>query len=111
MSDFTKKPHVPMTGRTIKVYSEAVWNHWLSYKYGDDVVRKTWEKSPKKILLRGCGTNIRSLQLSSMAAPDPTSALQRLRDADIGVAVGCGGRRLGSGPVPAVTSSRCIQLD
>ena len=44
--DFAKRPDVPMTGKSIRVYSEAVWNHWLSYKYGDDVVRRTWEKSP-----------------------------------------------------------------
>ncbi len=43
-----KKPQVPMTGSSIKIYAEAVWNHWLSYKFGDDVVRKTWEVSPSE---------------------------------------------------------------
>ncbi len=40
-----KKPHTPMTGSSIKIYAEAVWNHWLSYKFGDDVVRDTWKVS------------------------------------------------------------------
>ena len=43
---FAKKPQVPMTGQSIRIYAEAVWNHWLTYKYGEEVVRRTWEKSP-----------------------------------------------------------------
>jgi hypothetical protein len=45
---FANKPERPMTGSSIKIYAEAVWNHWLSAKYGDDVVRNTWEVSPKQ---------------------------------------------------------------
>ena len=45
---FAKKSSRPMTGSSIKIYAEAVWNHWLSAKYGDDVVRNTWEVSPKQ---------------------------------------------------------------
>jgi hypothetical protein len=42
------KPNTPMTGSSIKIYAEAVWNHWLSYKFGDDVVRNTWVESPSQ---------------------------------------------------------------
>ncbi len=42
------KPQQPMTGQSIKIYAEAVWNHWLSSRYGDDVVRNTWKVSPKQ---------------------------------------------------------------
>ncbi len=37
-----------MTGSSIKIYSEAIWNHWLSYKYGKDLIRKTWVVSPSE---------------------------------------------------------------
>lgn len=43
---FADKPQVPMTGSSIKIYSEAIWNHWLSYKFGKDLIRKTWVVSP-----------------------------------------------------------------
>ena len=42
------KPEKPMTGSSIKIYAEAVWNHWLSGIYGKDVVRRTWQVSPKQ---------------------------------------------------------------
>jgi len=42
------EPQVPMTGQSIKVYGEAVWNHWLSARFGDAVVRNVWEVSPKQ---------------------------------------------------------------
>ena len=45
---FANKPQVPMTGKSIKIYSEAIWNHWLSYKYGKDLIRKTWVVSPSE---------------------------------------------------------------
>ena len=45
---FARKSSRPMTGRSIKIYAEAVWNHWLSANYGDDVVRNTWRVSPKQ---------------------------------------------------------------
>jgi hypothetical protein len=45
---FAKTSSRPMTGSSIKIYAEAVWNHWLSAKYGDDVIRQTWEVSPKQ---------------------------------------------------------------
>jgi hypothetical protein len=45
---FARKSARPMTGTSIKVYAEAVWNHWLSANYGDDVIRKTWQVSPKQ---------------------------------------------------------------
>jgi len=43
---FANRTQVPMTGSTIKIYAEAVWNHWLSYKLGDDLIRSVWEVSP-----------------------------------------------------------------
>jgi Family of unknown function (DUF6055) len=45
---FSRRPQVPMTGRSIKVYSEAIWNHWLSSRYGPGIVRRTWEVSPSQ---------------------------------------------------------------
>lgn len=45
---FSEKPQVPMTGTSIKIYSEAIWNHWLSYKYGADLIRRNWEVSPSQ---------------------------------------------------------------
>ncbi|MFN8112491.1 MAG: MXAN_6640 family putative metalloprotease [Solirubrobacterales bacterium] len=45
---FAKRSSRPMTGSSIKIYAEAVWNHWLSAKYGNDVIRNTWEVSPKQ---------------------------------------------------------------
>jgi hypothetical protein len=33
---------VPMTATTIKEYGSAVWNHWLSHRYGRDIMRKAW---------------------------------------------------------------------
>jgi hypothetical protein len=46
--EFAAKPQVPMTGSSIKIYAEAVWNHWLSYKFGNDAIRNTWEVSPSQ---------------------------------------------------------------
>ena len=45
---FSSKPEKPMTGNSIKIYAEAIWNHWLDYKYGADIVRHTWEVSPSQ---------------------------------------------------------------
>ncbi len=45
---FSAKPDIPMTGSSIKIYSEAIWNHWLSYKYGNDLIRRVWEVSPSQ---------------------------------------------------------------
>lgn len=40
------KPQTPMTGASIKIYAEAVWNHWLSARFDDEVIRRAWEVSP-----------------------------------------------------------------
>jgi uncharacterized protein DUF6055 len=45
---FAKTSSRPMTGSSIKIYAEAVWNHWLGNRFGDEVVRHTWEVSPKQ---------------------------------------------------------------
>jgi hypothetical protein len=39
----------PMTGDKIKIYGEAVWNHWLTARYGPAVVRDTWRASSKGV--------------------------------------------------------------
>jgi hypothetical protein len=31
-----------MTATSIKEYGSAVWNHWLSHRYGRDIIRKAW---------------------------------------------------------------------
>jgi hypothetical protein len=33
---------VPMTATSIKEYGTAVWNHWLSHRYGPDIIREAW---------------------------------------------------------------------
>ena len=33
---------VPMTASTIKEYGSAVWNHWLTRRYGRDFMRRAW---------------------------------------------------------------------
>lgn len=40
-----RRPQEPLTGTSTRVYAEAVWNHWLSARFGDDAVRRTWEVS------------------------------------------------------------------
>ena len=42
---FARGSQTPMTGRDIKIYSEAVWNHWLTARYGPQVIRQVWESS------------------------------------------------------------------
>jgi hypothetical protein len=43
---FAKASDKPMTNpRDIKIYAEAVWNHWLSARFGREVVRDTWAAS------------------------------------------------------------------
>lgn len=42
---FAKGSELPMTGRSIKIYAEAVFNHWLSGHYGAQVIRDVWAAS------------------------------------------------------------------
>ncbi len=42
---FAQGSELPMTGRSIKVYAEAVFNHWLSGRYGAQVIRDVWAAS------------------------------------------------------------------
>lgn len=42
---FAKGSEVPMTGSSIKIYAEAVFNHWLSGHYGAQVIRDVWAAS------------------------------------------------------------------
>ncbi len=46
---FATGADTPMTGNKIKIYAEAVWNHWLSARYGPAVVRDTWQASLKGV--------------------------------------------------------------
>lgn len=41
---FARYTQTPLTSR-VKIYAEAVWNHWLSARYGFDVVRDAWASS------------------------------------------------------------------
>ena len=40
------RPMATESRRDSKVYGSAVWNHWLSGRYGDGVIREAWEVSP-----------------------------------------------------------------
>jgi uncharacterized protein DUF6055 len=42
---FARGSQTPMTGTDIKIYSEAVFNHWLSGHYGQQVIRDVWAAS------------------------------------------------------------------
>ncbi len=42
---FSRGTDTPMTGTDIKIYAEAVFNHWLSGRYGPQVVRDVWTAS------------------------------------------------------------------
>jgi len=44
LPEMARRPQEPLTGN-IKFYAEAVWNHWLSGRFGDDAVRRVWEVS------------------------------------------------------------------
>lgn len=46
---FAKAADRPMTGKKIKIYAEAVWNHWLSSRYGPAVVRDAWQATMKGV--------------------------------------------------------------
>ncbi len=32
----------PLTANSIKEYGSAVWNHWLSHRYGNRIIRQIW---------------------------------------------------------------------
>jgi hypothetical protein len=35
----------PLTTSSIKEYGSAVWNHWLSHRYGDAMLRSAWARA------------------------------------------------------------------
>ena len=35
----------PLTASSIKEYGSAVWNHWLSHRYGRSIVRSAWARA------------------------------------------------------------------
>jgi hypothetical protein len=45
LPSFAKGSESPMTSAKIKIYSEAVWNHFLTAKFGPEVIRDTWAAS------------------------------------------------------------------
>jgi hypothetical protein len=42
---FTRSTEVPLTDPGPKVYGDVVWNHWLTSRYGPDVIRDTYRVS------------------------------------------------------------------
>ena len=58
LGDWVKMPHVPLAAFRLKpdtgdpdensgkAYGSAVWNHWLSSRFGREVIREAWERSP-----------------------------------------------------------------
>src|SRR5690606_3488480 len=42
---WVRRPHVPLTARSIKMYGSAVWNDWLARRYGRAIVRRAWERA------------------------------------------------------------------
>ena len=58
IADWVAMPHVPLAAfrinpdtdqpddESIKAYGSAVWNHWLTSRFGHDAIREAWEASP-----------------------------------------------------------------
>jgi hypothetical protein len=42
---WVKQYDVPLTANTIKEYGSAVWNDWLTNRYGPEFVRQAWESA------------------------------------------------------------------
>lgn len=42
---WTKRYDTPLTASSIKEYGSAIWNEWLSRRYGRDVVREAWSRA------------------------------------------------------------------
>jgi hypothetical protein len=42
---WNRRTKIPITQDSIKIYGSAVWNHWLSHRYGQSIVRSAWEKA------------------------------------------------------------------
>jgi hypothetical protein len=42
---WTKRFDTPLTTSSIKEYGSAVWNHWLSHRYGRAVIRGAWARA------------------------------------------------------------------
>ena len=73
-----------MTGSSIKIYAEAIWNHWLSARFGDDVVRKTWEVSPSQ---KSFAVDAYNKAIKSFGGPGFARAARRLLRRHCGVAL------------------------
>jgi hypothetical protein len=39
---WVKRYETPLTANSIKEYGSAVWNKWLTHRYGRSIVRRTW---------------------------------------------------------------------
>jgi len=46
---FARQVTLPITRNNggLKIYGSAVWNHWLSYRYGDSIIERAWRNSHK----------------------------------------------------------------
>ena len=42
---WTKRYDTPLTTSSIKEYGSAVWNHWLSHRYGRSFMRNAWARA------------------------------------------------------------------
>ena len=42
---WNSRAKIPITQDNIKVYGSAVWNHWLSHRYGQSIVRSAWQRA------------------------------------------------------------------
>ncbi len=42
---WTRRYDTPLTANSLKEYGSAVWNEWLSRRYGPDVVRDAWSRA------------------------------------------------------------------
>ena len=39
---WTRLDDTPITATSIREYGSAVWNHWLTHRYGRSIIRKAW---------------------------------------------------------------------
>ncbi|HEY5052392.1 MAG TPA: MXAN_6640 family putative metalloprotease, partial [Solirubrobacterales bacterium] len=42
---WTQRFDTPLTTSSIKEYGSAVWNHWLSHRYGQAIMRSAWARA------------------------------------------------------------------
>jgi len=62
---WVKRWETPLTTSSIKDYGSAVWNQWLSRRYGPEIVRRAWVRA---IRLRPGGFSVRAYDAAIRAA-------------------------------------------